>query len=375
LTPGRYVFQVQAANSDGIWSTESARVSVRIKPPWWQTWWFRVFALVSIVGIVVYAYKRRIRRIAERNRELEALVAERTEELEQQTEALGSKNDELEATLGQLRTAQTQLVQAEKLASLGRMTAGVAHEIKNPLNFVNNFAQLSEELTEELRTELASAADRPVGEVMDEVEPLLADLALNAARIAEHGRRADGIVKSMLLHARGTSGDPEPTSLRTLLEESINLVVHGSGAGGEGMPINIERDYDERIGEVTIVRQAIGRVIMNLLDNAVYATRERASSEPGYTPTVVVRTADAGDDVRIEVEDNGPGIPKEVRVRLFEPFFTTKPTGEGTGLGLSLVHDIIHSHRGEISVQSTPGEGTTFTILLPKRREAIEGAD
>ncbi len=375
LTPGQYVFHVQAANSDGVWSEASASVRVRIKPPWWQTWWFRIFALVSVVGIAVFAYKRRIRRIAERNRELEALVTERTEELEQQTEALGSKNVELEATLGQLRTTQTQLVQAEKLASLGRMTAGVAHEIKNPLNFVNNFAELSEELAEELRTELASAADRRVGDVMDDVEPLLADLALNAAKIAEHGRRADGIVKSMLLHARGTSGDLEPTNLRTLLEESIDLVVHGSGTGGDGMPINIERDYDERIGEVTIVRQAIGRVILNLLDNAMYAMRERASSEPGYTPMVVIRTVDAGDTVRIEVEDNGPGIPEEVRARLFEPFFTTKPTGAGTGLGLSLVHDIIHSHHGEITVESTPGVGATFTIILPKKQNVAAGAD
>ena len=167
----------------------------------------------------------------------------------------------------------------------------------------------------------------------------------------------------------------EATNLRTLLEETIDLVVHGSGAGGDGMPVNIERDYDERIGEVTIVRQAIGRVVLNLLDNAVYAMREHASSEPGYTPTVVVRTADMGDDVRIVVEDNGPGIPDEVRVRLFEPFFTTKPTGAGTGLGLSLVHDIIHSHHGEITVESTPGEGATFTILLPKKQDVAAGAD
>ncbi len=375
LPPGRYTFDVQGSNSDGVWSNESARMLMRITPPWWQTWWFRIFAVVAVVGIAIITYKRRIRLIAQRNHELEELVTERTEELEQQTSALESKNDELEATLGQLRTAQTQLVQSEKLASLGRMTAGVAHEIKNPLNFVNNFAQLSEELTEELRTELASSADRNVGDVMDEVDHILGDLALNASKIAEHGRRADGIVKSMLLHAQGSSGDPEPTNLHTLLDETIDLVIHGSGAGGDGMPINIKRDYDEGLGDVIIVRQAIGRVVLNLMENAVYAMRENPSRESDRVPAITVRTADLGKEIRIVVEDNGPGIPEEVRLRLFEPFFTTKPSGEGTGLGLSLAHDIVQSHRGQISAASTPGEGTSFTILLPKHRAPFEGAD
>ncbi len=373
LRPGRYTFYIQAANSDGVWSEVSASVQMQIRPPWWQTWWFRIFALVSTVAIAVFVYKRRIRLIAERNRELEGLVAERTGELEQQTTALESKNDQLEATLGQLRTAQTRLVQAEKLASLGRVTAGVAHEIKNPLNFVNNFAQLSEELTEELRTELASSSDRSVGDVLDELNPILGDLALNAAKIAEHGKRADGIVKSMLLHARGTSGDPEPTSLHTLLDETIDLIVHSGG--GDGVPVNIERDYDERIGDVSIVRQAIGRVVLNLLENAVYAIHTYASPEADYVPTITLRTGDLGQNFQIVVEDNGPGIPEDVRVHLFEPFFTTKPTGDGTGLGLSLAHDIIHSHHGEITASSEPEQGTSFTIVLPKIVESIEGAD
>ncbi len=375
LTPGRYTFFVQASNGDGVWSQQTASVRVRITPPWWRTWLFRIFALFLVVGIGVAAYRRRIRRIAARNHELEELVTERTEELEQKTGALESKNEQLNATLGQLRTAQSQLVQAEKLASLGRVTAGVAHEIKNPLNFINNFAQLSEELAEELRHELAASADRPASEVLGDVDAILTDLALNSAKIAEHGRRADGIVKSMLLHARGTSGDPEPTPLHTLLDETIGLVVHGSGSGGDGVPVNVEKDYDERIGDVTIVRQAIGRVVLNLLENAVYAMRKHTASAVDYVPTVSLRTVDLGENVRIVVKDNGPGIPDDVLLRLFEPFFTTKPTGEGTGLGLSLAHDIILSHQGEITVASSAEDGTTFTIVLPKKLEELAGAE
>ncbi|MDX1439728.1 MAG: two-component regulator propeller domain-containing protein, partial [Rubricoccaceae bacterium] len=374
LAPGSYIFAVQAANADGVWSGESASVEIHISPPWWATWWFRIFAIAAVIGIAVFAFRWRIRRIAARNKELEGLVAERTEALQQQTEALASKNDELKSTLDQLQATQNQLVHAEKLASLGRLTAGVAHEIKNPLNFVNNFAQLSEELTEELRTELASSTNRSVADVMNEVELILNDLALNNAKIAEHGRRADSIVKSMLLHARGATGDPEMTPLHLLLDESIDLLMQGMARGGDGVQVHIERDYDPDVREIPIIRQAVGRVFLNLLENAFYAVNEAASTLD-RTPTIRVRTMIEGNYVRVAVEDNGPGIPDDVRPRLFEPFFTTKPTGSGTGLGLSLAHDIVQRHNGTLRVQRTGPEGTVFTVRLPLFGELQEGAE
>jgi signal transduction histidine kinase len=390
LPPGRYTFRVLASNGDGEWAPDSAAaaLAVVIAPPFWDTLWFRVFGGLALVGLAATAYRWRVAQIARRNRELEALVAERTEALRAQTQALAeqhaaleAKNDELERTLAQLRTTQSQLVHAEKLASLGRLTAGVAHEIKNPLNFVNNFALLSEELTAELRAELAAAAHRPVAEAMEWLLPILDDLALNAVKIAEHGRRADGIVRAMLLHARGSAGEREPTELHGLLDESLDLAVHGAGRGGDGVPVAVERDYDPAVGVVSVNRQAVGRVVLNLLDNALYAVRERASrAGVGYAPRVVLRTrreADgaAGERVRIEVEDNGPGFSEAVRARLFEPFFTTKPTGQGTGLGLSLAHDIVRGHGGTIAVRSAEGEGAVFTVTLPSGAATAEGAD
>ncbi|NNF59086.1 MAG: hypothetical protein HKN04_12700, partial [Rhodothermaceae bacterium] len=357
LPPGRYVFRVKAANSDGVWSEdEASALNVIIAPPFWATWWFRLIAALTVIGLGVAIYKQRVRAIAARNRELEALVAERTGELHEQKLAAETKSVELAATLAQLQTTQTQLVQSEKLASLGRLTAGVAHEIKNPLNFVNNFAQLSEELTEELRTELAAVADRPVAEVLDELKPIIDDLALNAEKIAEHGKRADTIVRSMLLHARGSDGDREPVDVRVLLNETLDLAVHGAATGGDGVPVQIETDYDPAVDHLPIIRQAIGRVVLNLLDNAIYAVRDRAAKEgAGYTPTITLGSRAAGEVVHLTVADNGPGMPDDVAARLFEPFFTTKPSGSGTGLGLSLAHDIVQGHGGTIAVQTEVG--------------------
>ncbi|HYE96162.1 MAG TPA: two-component regulator propeller domain-containing protein [Rubricoccaceae bacterium] len=376
LKPGRYRFLVHAANSDGVWSAQPARLALVIRPPFWATWWFRVLAVGAVLAAVGLAYRERIRRIAARNRELEEQVRERTEALRRQSEELRRQNERLETTNRRLQETQGQLVQAEKLASLGRLTAGVAHEIKNPLNFVNNFAELSAELTQELRRELTTNGTRAPDDVRAAVEPLLDDLTLNTAKIAEHGRRADAIVRAMLMHARGTTGERAPTDLTKLLDDTIDLAVQGAGRGGDGVPVIVEREDDPSIPLVEMVPQAFSRLVLNLLDNAIYAVRERAAREgPGYQPTVWVRTEAVGGGFRLEVEDNGVGMPNEVCARLFEPFFTTKPTGAGTGLGLSLAHDIVHSHGGTISCHSNPGEGTVFTVTIPTGTIRHEGSD
>ncbi|HYE58779.1 MAG TPA: ATP-binding protein, partial [Rhodothermales bacterium] len=276
---------------------------------------------------------------------------------------------EIEAAYTQLKATQQQLVQQEKLASLGALTAGIAHEIKNPLNFVNNFASLSRELVEEIKTERSHKPELRVADVED----VLVDLEANVARIEEHGRRADGIVKNMLMHARSGSGRREPTALNALVEEAANLAYHGMRAQRAGTEVELALSLAPSVGAVDVVPQEISRVVLNLVGNALYAVAKRAAEIPSqgdgaapgtaFAPTVRVSTHATGDQVEIQVWDNGGGIPDEVRARIFEPFFTTKPAGEGTGLGLSLAHDIVAAHGGTLSVESRDGE-TTFTLAL-----------
>ncbi len=264
----------------------------------------------------------------------------------------------VEAMLADLKSMQAQLVQQEKMASLGQLTAGIAHEIKNPLNFVNNFAELIEELAEELAEALAQGED---------VTDILLDLKQNAARIAHHGKRADDIVRSMMQHARGGTGEHAPTAINTLVEEYVNLAYHGMRASRPDFTVEVERAYDEAVDRVELVPQEIGRVLLNLLGNAFDAVYEHAARISGdYAPTVKVSTRQVNGKVEIQVSDNGPGIPTEVRDRIFEPFFTTKPTGTGTGLGLSLSYDIVtQGHGGTLTVESIEREGATFVITLP----------
>ena len=277
-----------------------------------------------------------------RNRQLQEEVERRTADL---NEALRS-----------LRAAQARMVQQEKLASLGQLTAGIAHEIKNPLNFVNNFAQLSRELADEL----GDATDP------DEQAELLADLKANAEKIEAHGRRADSIVRAMMAHARGGSGEWEAVSLNDLVEEYSDLAWHGFRARHPEINVVLHRDLAADAGEVHAVPQEIGRVLINLLDNAFDAVAERARSDGRtYVPTVTVATARRDGRVSVQVLDNGVGLSPEARSRVFEPFFTTKPTGEGTGLGLSLSHDIVQGHGGTLEVESDPRVQTTFVVTLP----------
>jgi signal transduction histidine kinase len=281
---------------------------------------------------------------------------------------LRQRTDDLTASLEELRTAQDRLVQTEKLASLGQLTAGIAHEIKNPLNFVNNFAALSAELTDELNDLLKSAAlgDKMRGEV-DELTGLLKD---NLEKVVQHGKRADSIVKNMLLHSREGSGEHRPADINVLLDESLNLAYHGARAEKGEFNITLERDFDADAGTIELFPQEITRAFLNLIANAVYAATRRKTEEkePGFEPTLRATTKNLGSTVEIRIRDNGTGIPAEVQEKMFNPFFTTKPAGEGTGLGLSMTHDIIvKQHRGRIDVATEPGHFTEFTIVLPRK--------
>jgi signal transduction histidine kinase/HAMP domain-containing protein len=292
-------------------------------------------------------------------------------------EAQRRREADLRAAHEQLKAAQASLIQAEKMASLGQLTAGIAHEIKNPLNFVNNFAELSRELLDELKETVAPIEASAAPERSEELNEVMTTLDANLAKILEHGRRADGIVTSMLLHSRGGSGDRRNSNLNLLIDEALNLAFHGARAQDQGFNVALERDFDPDLKPIEIVPQDITRVFLNLFGNAFYAVskRRREGDEAAYAPVVRVTTRGRGDEVEIRVRDNGIGMPPEVRDRAFTPFFTTKPTGEGTGLGLSISYDIVvQQHGGTIAVDSREGEFTEFTIRLPCGLRALASA-
>ena len=268
---------------------------------------------------------------------------------------------------GDLRTAQDRLVQTEKLASLGQLTAGIAHEIKNPLNFVNNFSAVSVELIDELREALGGA--HLDSKLRAEIAGIADMLQGNLDKVVQHGKRADAIVKNMLLHSRQGSGEHRPVDINALVEESLNLAYHGARAEKQGFTITLERSFDPAAGEVDLFPQEITRALLNLISNGFYAATKRKAEANGgdYEPTLAAATKNLGDRVEIRIRDNGTGIPPEVKEKLFNPFFTTKPAGEGTGLGLSISHDIIvKQHGGSIEVDTQPGEFTEFRIVLPR---------
>jgi two-component system NtrC family sensor kinase len=277
--------------------------------------------------------------------------------------------DTAEATLRDLRAAQANLVQAEKMASLGQLTAGIAHEIKNPLNFVNNFASLSVELLDELKETTASAISSLGKDKRAEVDETMVMLTGNLEKIAEHGKRADNIVKSMLEHSRGVSGERREVDLNGLVEEALNLAYHGARAQDQTFNITLERDYAGSLKPIELAPQEITRVFLNLFGNGFYAANKRSheNGDGSFRPALTVATREAGDAVEVRVRDNGTGIPSEIKDKLFQPFFTTKPTGEGTGLGLSISYDIVtQQHGGTITVDSQVGEFTEFTVRLPR---------
>jgi len=258
-----------------------------------------------------------------------------------------------------LQATQSQLIQQEKMASLGELTAGIAHEIQNPLNFVNNFSEVNEELIKELKVE----ADKGN---LEEIKAIANDIAFNSEKINHHGKRADTIVKGMLQHSRSSSGQKELTDINVLADEYLRLAYHGLRAKDKSFNADIKTDFDNSIEKINIIPQDIGRVVLNLINNAFYAVDEKKKlSQNGYEPKVSVSTKKNSGKVEIKVSDNGNGIPQKVLDKIFQPFFTTKPTGQGTGLGLSLSYDIVKAHGGELKVETKEGEGTTFIIKLP----------
>jgi signal transduction histidine kinase len=284
---------------------------------------------------------------------LEVQVQERTAELMKQKE-------ELQHALDELKAAQVQLVHSEKMASLGELTAGIAHEIQNPLNFVNNFSEVSNELLDEMKTELTTGNTQQASEIANDVKQ-------NLEKIIHHGKRADAIVKGMLQHSRTSSNNKELTDINALCDEYIRLAYHGLRAKDKSFNANFKTGFDESIGKIYIIPQEIGRVILNLLNNAFYAVSEKQKIVTGnYEPTVTISTQKQGNRIQVQVKDNGNGIPASVKDKIFQPFFTTKPTGQGTGLGLSISYDIItKAHNGELKLETTEGEGSSFIISLP----------
>ena len=295
--------------------------------------------------------------LIEQNLQLEDRVKERTEELLQQ------KNN-LQVALSDLKASQLQLVQKEKMASLGEIASGIAHEIQNPLNFVNNFAEINAELVSEIKDLLALENDTVNNR--GEMKLLIEDVNKNLQKIHQHGKRADAIVKSMLQHSRSSSGQKESTDINTLTEEYLRLAYHGQKARDISFNAILRTDFDPAMGRIDIIPNDISRVLLNLYNNAFYAVMEKSKvAGAGFEPVISVRTKKLGDKIEIRIKDNGTGVPEKIKEKIFQPFFTTKPTGVGTGLGLSLSYEIIKAHQGELTVTSAEGEFTEFVIELP----------
>jgi signal transduction histidine kinase len=288
--------------------------------------------------------------------------------VDERTAELKAKHQELDAAFNRLKAAQAQLVQSEKMASLGQLTAGIAHEIKNPLNFINNFSELSVELVQEMLQETekltACLGEKEAGYL----KGILQDIEGNVKKIHVHGKRADSIIRGMLLHSRGKSGERMPTDINALLAEYVNLGYHGMRATDSSFNIKIESEYDPNLPQVNVIPQDLSRVFLNMINNACYSTHQKKKEfKDAYFPILKVSTKDLDSKVEIRIWDNGKGMPKAVLEKIFNPFYTTKPAGSGTGLGLSISFDIIvQEHQGQIAVDSKEGEYAEFIITIPK---------
>ncbi len=346
LSEGRYTFHVRALNVFNKISTEAV-YHFQISAPWYRAWWAYLSYVIILAILISLFIGYRSRSLIRQNKMLEENVASRTEQLNKSVE--------------DLKSTQAQLVQSEKMASLGELTAGIAHEIQNPLNFVNNFSEINKELVDELQIELKSGN-------VDEAIALSNDIKGNEEKINHHGKRADAIVKGMLQHSRTRSGGREQTDINKLADEYLRLAYHGLRAKDSSFNASMKTDFDESIGEINIIAQDVGRVFLNLFNNAFYSVGEKKKLQrEGYEPTVFVTTKKIFDKIEIKVEDNGIGISQKIVDKVFQPFFTTKPAGEGTGLGLSLSYDIIKAHGGDITVNTKEKEFTAFIIQIPVR--------
>jgi signal transduction histidine kinase len=341
---GRYIFRVKAINSERTVAEKT--ILIIISPPWWLTWWaYSIYGLsFALAAIAAFRYQKQRVILSER---------QRTQKMELE------HAKEIEKAYTELKATQLQLIQSEKMASLGELTAGIAHEIQNPLNFMNNFSEVTSELVDELVEEIDKGN-------LDDAKAIAVNIKGNEERINFHGKRADAIVKEMLQHSRKSTGIKEPTDINQLADEYFRLSYNGMRAKDKSFNATIKTDFDPGIGNIKIIPQDIGRVVLNLVNNAFYAVNEKArTGNENYKPMVEVSTSREVDKVKLTVRDNGKGIPENIVQKIFQPFFTTKPTGQGTGLGLSLSYDIIKAHGGEIRVESKEGEGTAFSVFLP----------
>jgi len=345
VPPGNYVFHIRASNSvSGIVSEKS--LSIIVFPPWWKTWWAYTLYSLMVLASVYFADRFQRKRLLEK-----ANARAKERELQQARE--------IQKAYAELKAAQNQLVQSEKMASLGELTAGIAHEIQNPLNFVNNFSEVNSELTDELKEEARKGN-------IDGVLAIATDIHNNQLKINHHGRRADAIVRGMLQHSRSSNGIREPTDINALCDEYLRLCYHGFRAKDKLFNAKTETNWDMSLGTINIVSQDVGRVILNLINNAFYAVHEKSKLNiPNYEPMVIVTTRKESGKSLISVKDNGNGIPQDIVGKIFQPFFTTKPAGQGTGLGLSLSYDIVKTHGGELAVETKVGQGSEFIISLP----------
>jgi signal transduction histidine kinase/ligand-binding sensor domain-containing protein len=363
VPPGNYIFKIKSVNNNGL--VTEKHIAVIISPPWWQTWWAYTLVVLAFAGSVWgFIYYRSLALIKEK-RILEHKVQVRTEEVMQQKEEIEAQRDSLEKAFGDLKATQTQLIQSEKMASLGELTAGIAHEIQNPLNFVNNFSEVNTELIGEMKTEIAKGN-------LEEINAIAGDIEENSKKISMHGKRADGIVKSMLQHSQSGSANKEPTNINALADEYLRLSYHGLRAKNKEFNAIMTTHYDPGLPKINVMAQDMGRVMLNLFNNAFYAVNQKQKTAgEGYRPEVSVSTSTANGQVVIKVKDNGNGIPDAIKEKIMQPFFTTKPTGEGTGLGLSLTYDmVVKGHGGSIQVNSKEGEGSEFLIELPLNTKA-----
>ncbi|MGD9328666.1 MAG: two-component regulator propeller domain-containing protein, partial [Cyclobacteriaceae bacterium] len=344
LPPGKYRFDIQAAPRFGSFSDTTASVNFTILPPWWRTYTaYLVYFFILVGGVFTFDRVQRKRLVAkerERTREKELAQAR-----------------EIEKAYTELKLTQSQLIQSEKMASLGELTAGIAHEIQNPLNFVNNFSDLNSELLEEMIAEIKKGNAKEAMEIAD-------DITTNEKKIWHHGKRAESIVKNMLQHSRGDAGQKIKTDINAMVEEYVNLAFHGMRARDKSFNADYKIDTDKKVPVLNVIPQDIGRVLLNLVNNAFYAVydQRQKSDDRDYKPLVHVSTKLKEGDVVIRIRDNGPGIPDSLKDKIFQPFFTTKPTGQGTGLGLSLSYDIVKAHGGELKVETRENEGSEFIL-------------